>query len=126
MKKTDTTLASARNIVKRTKAKAADRATSISAMLKHLLGRRPRDHQGYKDAHQRQSAVLNKGFTLGTKGEPRWTRQQLHDRLRESQERDVLGRYDRLVERMAAHNESYSDQEVAADVLKASGTRRSR
>jgi prevent-host-death family protein len=40
-------------------------------------------------------------------------------RYQEFQEREILDRFDRLVERMAAQNESFSEQEVEADIRKA-------
>ena len=39
-------------------------------------------------------------------------------RFQQFQEKDILGRFDRLIERMAAHNETFSDEEVEADVRK--------
>jgi PHD/YefM family antitoxin component YafN of YafNO toxin-antitoxin module len=40
-------------------------------------------------------------------------------RFQQFQERDILHRYDRLVERMAVHNETFSAEVVDADVRKA-------
>jgi prevent-host-death family protein len=47
-------------------------------------------------------------------------------RFQQFQEKDILGRLDRLVERMAAHNRPFSDEEVEADVRKARVKGRSR
>lgn len=40
-------------------------------------------------------------------------------RYQEFQEKEILGRFDRLVERMAAQNERFSEEEVEADVREA-------
>jgi PHD/YefM family antitoxin component YafN of YafNO toxin-antitoxin module len=47
-------------------------------------------------------------------------------RFQQFQEKDILGRFDRLIERMAAHNEVFSDEEVEADIRKARVKGRSR
>lgn len=47
-------------------------------------------------------------------------------RFQQFQEKDIPGRFDRLVERMAAHNKAFSDEEVEADVRKARVKGRSR
>jgi prevent-host-death family protein len=49
-----------------------------------------------------------------------------YQRFQQFQERDILGRYDRLVERIAAHNDAFSDEEVEAGVREARVKRRSR
>jgi prevent-host-death family protein len=47
-------------------------------------------------------------------------------RFQQFQEKDILGRFDRLVERRAAHDRAFSDEEVEADVRKARVKGRSR
>jgi prevent-host-death family protein len=47
-------------------------------------------------------------------------------RFQQFQEKDILGRFDRLIERMAVHNKTFSDEEVEADVRKARVKGRSR
>jgi prevent-host-death family protein len=47
-------------------------------------------------------------------------------RFQQFQEKDILGRFDRLIERMAEHNDAFSDEEVEADVRKARAKGRSR
>jgi len=47
-------------------------------------------------------------------------------RFQQFQEKDILGRFDRFIERMAAHNKTFSDEEVGADVRKARVKGRSR
>ena len=105
---------------------AAEGAAFIFAILKHGLDRYLGDRRGHSTTDQQQLAGLSRGLDLGTKGKVRWSREQLHDRGGKPEEPDVVDRYDRLVERMAANNESYSEQEVAADVSKARHAPRSR
>jgi hypothetical protein len=40
-------------------------------------------------------------------------------RFQQLQEREVLDRFDRLVERMAVQNQAFSEEEVEADIRKA-------
>ena len=47
-------------------------------------------------------------------------------RFQQFQEKDIMGRFDRLIERMAAHNEAFSDDEGEADIRKARVKGRSR
>jgi len=47
-------------------------------------------------------------------------------RFQQFQEKDILGRFDRLVDRMAAQDQAFSDEEVEADVRKARVKGRSR
>ena len=122
MKKTDTAPAFPGVMLKRAKDMAASKATSVVAILKHLLESQP----GYEKAHRRQSPFLTKGLDLRTMGKRRWSREDLHSRFPEIQEREVVGRYDRLVDRMASRNESFSEQDVEADVRKARQNPKSR
>jgi len=65
-------------------------------------------------------------LNLRTMGKRRWSREDLHSRFPEIQEREVVGRYDHLVDRMASRNGSFSEQEVEADVRKARQNPKSR
>jgi len=47
-------------------------------------------------------------------------------RFQQFQEKDILGRFDRLIERMAAHNEAYTEAEVEDDIRKARARGRAR
>jgi hypothetical protein len=69
LEKQNITLTLPKDALKRVKVTAAERGTSVSALMERL----PQDdlarHEGYEQAHQRQSALLTMGFDLGTKGE---------------------------------------------------------
>jgi metal-responsive CopG/Arc/MetJ family transcriptional regulator len=80
MEKQNITLALPKDVLKRVKVMAAEEGTSISAIMEHLLHDHLARHEGYHKACQRQSAVLTKGFDLGTKGKRTWSREQLHER----------------------------------------------
>jgi len=80
MEKQNITLALPKGILKRVKVMAAERGTSISAILERLLQEHLARHEGYEQAHQRQSALLRREFDLGTKGKRTWRREELHER----------------------------------------------
>jgi prevent-host-death family protein len=44
-------------------------------------------------------------------------------RYQEFQERDILGRFDRLMDRMAQQNERFSEEEIGADIREAQAKR---
>lgn len=44
-------------------------------------------------------------------------------RYQEFQERDILGRFDRLMERMARQNERFSEEEIEVDIQEARAKR---
>jgi metal-responsive CopG/Arc/MetJ family transcriptional regulator len=80
MEKQNITLALPKDVLKRVKVMAAERGTSISAIMEHLLQDHLARHEGYEKAHQRQSAMLIEGFDLGTNGQRTWRREELHVR----------------------------------------------
>jgi prevent-host-death family protein len=65
-------------------------------------------------------------LTRGSRPEAALVPYEEYLRFQQFQEKDVLGRFDRLIERMASHEGSFSDDEVEADVRKARGQGRSR
>jgi metal-responsive CopG/Arc/MetJ family transcriptional regulator len=80
MEKQNITLTLPKDVLKRVKVMAAERGTSVSALMERLLQDHLARHEGYEQAHQRQSALLTKGFDLGTKGKRTWRREELHER----------------------------------------------
>ena len=80
MDKQNITLALPKETLKRVKVMAAEEGTSVSALMERLLQERLARHEGYKQAHQRQTALMEKGIDLGTMGERGWTREELHER----------------------------------------------
>ena len=65
-------------------------------------------------------------LTRGSRPEAALIPYDEYQRFQQFQEKDILGRFDRLVERMTAHNNAYSDEEVEADVRKGRVKGRSR
>jgi hypothetical protein len=80
MDKQNITLALPKDVLKRVKLMAAEKGTSVSALMEGLLQDHLARHEGYEQAHQRQLAMLTKGFDLGTKGRQTWRREELHER----------------------------------------------
>jgi len=80
MEKQNVTLALPRDLLKRVKIMAAEKDTSISALLEDLLQERLARHEGYAQARTRQKSLMNQGINLGTLGERTWTREDLHER----------------------------------------------
>lgn len=80
MEKQNITLALPKNVLKRVKVLAAERGTSVSALMERLLKQHLARHEGFEQARQRQTALLAEGLDLGTKGKRNWTREDLHER----------------------------------------------
>ena len=73
-------------------------------------------------AHKRMPYVL----TRGSRPEAALIPYEEYLRFQQFQEKDILGRFDRLIERMAAHNEAFTEEEVEADIRKARAKGRAR
>ena len=76
--KTNITLKLDRELIRKARVWAAEKDTSISALLAEQLERSLRDREGYEQAKKRALAILKKGFDLGY--EPRASRDELHER----------------------------------------------
>ncbi|MFN0168587.1 MAG: ribbon-helix-helix protein, CopG family [Bryobacteraceae bacterium] len=59
---------------------AAERDTSISAMLVQALREIADCETGYDEARRGMLADLRKGYRLGTQGKITWTRESLYER----------------------------------------------
>jgi prevent-host-death family protein len=73
-------------------------------------------------ARKRMPYVL----TRGSRPEAALIPYEEYLRFQQFQEKDILGRFDRLIERMAVHNEAYTEEEVEADIRKARAKGRAR
>lgn len=79
--KQNVTLALPKRLLRRAKIAAAERDTSISAILTRLLEEFVReDDEGYEKAMRHAIAAMKKGYDLGTHGKRTWTRDELHER----------------------------------------------
>ncbi len=74
------TLALPEDLLRRLKVLAAQRESSVSAMLAQALRHVAEEDEGYEAAHRGMLADLRKGFNLGTKGKIAWRRDSLHER----------------------------------------------
>ena len=78
--KQNVTLSLPRALLKRVKRVAADRDTSVSALMAEALGRLADEDRRYAAARKRALAALWSPGSLGTRGRRIWSRDELHDR----------------------------------------------
>ena len=74
------TLSLPRALLKRVKRVAADRDTSVSALMAEALDRLADEDRRYTVARRRALAALKSAGSLGTQGRRTWSRDDLHDR----------------------------------------------
>jgi hypothetical protein len=74
------TLSVPRELLKRVKRVAADRDTSVSALMTEALGRVADENRRYSAARKRALAALRSRRSLGTGGRRTWSREDVHDR----------------------------------------------
>ncbi len=74
------TLSLPRQLLKRVKRVAADRETSVSALMAEALSRLADEERRYAAARKRALAALRSPRSLGTQGRRTWSRDDLHDR----------------------------------------------
>lgn len=80
MEKQNITLSLPKDVLRRIKVLAAERGSSVSALMEGLLEQHLARHEGYEQANKRQAALLEKGLDLGTYGDRSWSREELHER----------------------------------------------
>ena len=74
------TLSVPRDLLKRVKRLAADRDTSVSALMTEALSRLADEDRRYSAARKRALAAMKSARSLGTRGRRTWTRDELHER----------------------------------------------
>ena len=74
------TLSLPRALLKRIKRLAADRDTSVSALMTEALSRLADEDHRYSVAQKRSLAALKSPRSLGTQGRRTWLRDELHER----------------------------------------------
>jgi len=74
------TLSVPREVLKRVKRIAADRDTSVSALMTEALARLADEDRRYSAARKRALAAMKSARSLGTRGRRTWTRDELHER----------------------------------------------
>lgn len=68
------------DLVREARHLAVDRGVSLSRYLALLLEAQVDSHRRYREARERQLALLDQGLPLGTQGYIRWSRDTLHER----------------------------------------------
>ena len=74
------TLRLPKELLKRVKRVAADRDTSVSALMTEALDRLADEDRRYSAARKRALAALGSARSLGTQGQRTWSRDELHER----------------------------------------------
>lgn len=74
------TLSVPRELLKRVKRVAADRDTSVSALMTEALDRLADEDRRYSAARKRGLAAMRSPRSLGTQGRRTWSRDELHER----------------------------------------------
>lgn len=74
------TLSLPKALLRRVKRVAADRETSVSALMTEALDRLTDEDRRYSAAKKRALAALKSAPSLGTEGRRTWSRDQLHER----------------------------------------------
>jgi hypothetical protein len=80
MEKQNVTLSLPKSLIREAKILAVERETSLSQLLVEALEELVHRRREYARARKRHSAILRKGFNLGTDGEVQVRREGLHDR----------------------------------------------
>jgi predicted transcriptional regulator len=76
--KTNITLKVDRDLLRRARVLAAEKDTSVSALVSEQLEKVVREREGYEQAKQHALAVMKRGFNLGYKRPS--SRDELHER----------------------------------------------
>jgi Arc/MetJ-type ribon-helix-helix transcriptional regulator len=74
------TLSLPRELLKRIKRVAADRDTSVSALMTEALTRLADEDRRYSAARKRALAALDSAGSLGIRDHATWSRDELHER----------------------------------------------
>jgi tryptophan 2,3-dioxygenase len=80
MDKQNVTLALPKDLLQRAKSVAVNKRMSLSGLLIDLLQDLVDSEEEYAHARDRQLAILERGYRLGTGGSIGWSRDELHDR----------------------------------------------
>lgn len=80
MERQNVTLSLPKYLLKKAKVMAASKEKSLSELLKEALEEKVRGDTGYKKARERQLRLLKAGLNLGTKGQIKILREELHAR----------------------------------------------
>jgi len=80
MERRNVTLSLPKTLLKKAKILAVMKDRSLSDLLRETLEEKVEEETGYQRAKERQIALMEKGFNLGTKGRITISREELHER----------------------------------------------
>ncbi|GIK58613.1 MAG: CopG family transcriptional regulator [Chloroflexi bacterium] len=80
MEKQNVTLSLPKETLRKARLLAVERNTSLSSLLVEIIEEIVAKADAYELAKERQLALMNQGFNLGTGGKATWTRDELHER----------------------------------------------
>jgi hypothetical protein len=80
MERQNVTLSLPKALLKKAKILAVMKDRSLSDLLRETLEDKLKEETGYQRAKDRQTARMEKGFDLGTKGQTTVSREDLHER----------------------------------------------
>ena len=80
MERRNVTLSLPKTHLKKAKILAVMKDRSLSDLLRETLEEKVEEETGYQRAKERQIALMEKGFNLGTKGRITISREELHER----------------------------------------------
>ncbi len=80
MEKQNVTLSIPKTVLKQAKIIAASQDKSLSQLMKESLEEKVREETDYNNARKRQLKLLKKGLDLGTGGQVKTSRDELHAR----------------------------------------------
>ena len=80
MERQNVTLSLPKALLKKAKTLAVLKDSSLSDLLRGALEEKVKEESGYQRARDRQVALMDRGFNLGTKGKITVTREELHAR----------------------------------------------
>lgn len=80
MERQNVTLSLSKALLKKAKVVAAIEEKSLSALIAEALEKKVRQSAGYEKARRRHSGLLRRGLDLGTRGQWKVKREDLHAR----------------------------------------------
>ncbi len=80
MEKQNVTLSLPKETLRKARLLAVERNTSLSSLLVEIIEEIVAKADAYEIAKERQLALMQQGFNLGTGGQATWTRDELHER----------------------------------------------
>lgn len=78
--KRNITLSMPVGLLRAAKRLAVERGTSLSGLMQDALSTLVADQDAYRDAMEAEMQCLEEGLQLGTHGQIRWSRDELHER----------------------------------------------